>query len=499
MHQTRCLLALTLGVLLTRAVPSDAQPQYTVIDLGINTVLEFDALSNDGIVAGSVRNPTTGVNSPALSDHGQVRTLPIPGSVYVRNRAGQTVGQAWNGVFRAFDMPMEWTAQGAMFWPVPEGTASGAVTGINDAGMGACTFTFFQQPTNLTVQRVARCDAHGFTMLPDLGAGGFPYGINLDGYISGVSGSQEGRLDTMAIWTPQDQLITYGPGTLYRINDTGELAGVGFATNMAMGGDLSTGPTVLPMPAGFVASLARDVNAEGVRVGRATLPPNPTRPPAFHALLWEADDTPHDLNDEIDPASGWLITDALSINDRGEILAHATRTGQSGLSSVLLTPIVEPPALTLALNQSMFTTGQTLRMDLALRNPGSMLTTDHYVGVILPDGQTVLWLTNTAPLEGVVTRLDADPRTFTPMLRGVTWPAGLDVTQRDYLTYRFNGGEEPGTYHLLVGWATPGSLEDGRIDEGDVLALAWAPIQVTGGSPAGLYVTMRGIQAKHGK
>jgi hypothetical protein len=164
------------------------------------------------------------------------------------------------------------------------------------------------------------------------------------------------------------------------------------------------------------------------------------------------------------------------------------RVGPCDIGAVEFQPARQPPALAMRLNQATFQPGQTLRMDVELRNPGPMLTTDAYLGVILPDGQSVLWLTNTAPLEGVVTSLN-NPATFVPILRGVSWPEGLEAVQRDYLTYTFNGGEEAGTYHLLVGWTTPGSLEDGRIDEGDILALAWVPIQVTGGSHAGLYAT----------
>jgi hypothetical protein len=49
-----------------------------------------------------------------------------------------------------------------------------------------------------------------------------------------------------------------------------------------------------------------------------------------------------------------------------------------------------PPSLALHLNQSSFTTGRTLRMDLGISNPGPALTTDVYVGAIMPDGNTVL-------------------------------------------------------------------------------------------------------------
>jgi hypothetical protein len=82
-----------------------------------------------------------------------------------------------------------------------------------------------------------------------------------------------------------------------------------------------------------------------------------------------------------------------------------------------------------------------------------------------------------------------------PINRGVTWPGGLNAVQHDYLTYTFTGSEGPGTYHLLVGWTKQNSLQDGRIDEGDVLALAWAPIQFNGGVSRDLSATMRAIQA----
>jgi hypothetical protein len=191
------------------------------------------------------------------------------------------------------------------------------------------------------------------------------------------------------------------------------------------------------------------------------------------AMFWPNTTTVVDLNTLVQAPT--VLASAKGINDDGDIVGLTT----DGWGYVL-TPIVEPPAIAVLLNQTDFAPGHTLGMDLAMRNPGPLLTTDHYVGVILPDGQTVLWLTNTAPLEGVVTRLDADPRTFTPVLRNVSWPAGLDATQRDYLTYTFSGGEAPGTYHLLVGWTTPGSLADGRIDEGDVLALDWKAVRFTG-------------------
>jgi hypothetical protein len=82
------------------------------------------------------------------------------------------------------------------------------------------------------------------------------------------------------------------------------------------------------------------------------------------------------------------------------------------------------------------------------------------------------------------------------MLRNVSWRARLDVTQEDYLSYRFTGVEAPGIYHLLVGWTEPGSLDDGRIDEGDVLALDWKAVQFTGPA-SNLAAKAQEIRARH--
>jgi hypothetical protein len=169
------------------------------------------------------------------------------------------------------------------------------------------------------------------------------------------------------------------------------------------------------------------------------------------------------------------------------------------LKGLLFTPILprEPPFLALYLNQSTFTTRQTLHMDLELHNPGPALTTDVYVGVILPDSETVIWFIDLSPLDGVSMPMSSNPSSYQPFLRRVTWPADLHALQTDYLTYTFTGLETPGTYHLLVGWAKPGSLQDGSIDDGDVLALAWAPVHFSRSATSDLYATMRVIQARH--
>jgi hypothetical protein len=129
----------------------------------------------------------------------------------------------------------------------------------------------------------------------------------------------------------------------------------------------------------------------------------------------------------------------------------------------------------LSLNQTAFRSRDTLRVGLRAQNPGVPINADFYFGVLLPDGVTVLFVTSLSPLNGVVTRLDADPRTFRPLLASVQLPQGLDTTLMDFFVYPFAGGEAPGTYTVFAALTPPGAFTDGRVDPGDVMVLDARP------------------------
>jgi hypothetical protein len=48
---------------------------------------------------------------------------------------------------------------------------------------------------------------------------------------------------------------------------------------------------------------------------------------ALHAFVWEKGGPMLDLNQLIPPGSGWVLTNAFNVNDRGEILAKAAPVG----------------------------------------------------------------------------------------------------------------------------------------------------------------------------
>jgi hypothetical protein len=138
-----------------------------------------------------------------------------------------------------------------------------------------------------------------------------------------------------------------------------------------------------------------------------------------------------------------------------------------------------PVTVTLGLNQAMLRAGDTLRVRLGLHNPGPSVTADAYLGVLLPDGVTVLFVTRLAPLDGVVTRLDADPRTFAPLAPAYAFPAGEDVAVEDFFVYTLTGEEAPGAYALFTLLTPPGAFVDGQVDAGDLLGLTLQPFTLS--------------------
>jgi parallel beta-helix repeat protein len=138
-----------------------------------------------------------------------------------------------------------------------------------------------------------------------------------------------------------------------------------------------------------------------------------------------------------------------------------------------------PMTLTLGLNRDTFHAGEILRVGLGARNPGPTVTADFYFGFILPDGVTVLFVTRLAPLDGVLTRLDADPRTFRPFTAALEVPQGFEATVADFLVYAFSGGELLGRYTLLTLLTPAGAFADGQVDAGDILAQTLQPFTVS--------------------
>lgn len=78
---------------------------------------------------------------------------------------------------------------------------------------------------------------------------------------------------------------------------------------------------------------------------------------------------------------------------------------------------------------------------------------------------------NLSPPTVVLSSITA-PQTFVPLVANDVIPQGLDVTADNFVSVIFSGKEPPGEYFCFVAWARPGSFLDGRIDPGDIVAIA---------------------------
>jgi hypothetical protein len=181
-----------------------------------------------------------------------------------------------------------------------------------------------------------------------------------------------------------------------------------------------------------------------------------------------------------------MLSFTYGINNAGQIVGIMGETAGSGaMRGFLLTPgLGVPPSLALSINQESFTPGQSLDTALVLRNPGPQRQVDMYVGIVFPDGW-VWWVQDVNTFAGSASEsLEADPRTFTPLWAGMTLIAGLNATWEDFIEQTWTGVEGFGTYHLVVGWTVAGSLQDGVIHDGDIVALDWKAFSVSSGGQA---------------
>lgn len=147
--------------------------------------------------------------------------------------------------------------------------------------------------------------------------------------------------------------------------------------------------------------------------------------------------------------------------------------GSSGVMTIEydFTPVspavAGPPKAQVTLSGSEFHVGQAVTVGIEAENQGGNPPADLYVGALLPDGQTLIFLSGPGVLVGptslatpaAFTRLQAVPPGFVlhaPALSQFTFPpTGVPV----------------GTYQVFAGLARQGAFEDNRIDPDDILAL----------------------------
>jgi hypothetical protein len=173
-------------------------------------------------------------------------------------------------------------------------------------------------------------------------------------------------------------------------------------------------------------------------------------------------------------ATGLLLS-SFGEDEDGEIYAVDLR----GAVHRLFNP--DAPTLALGVPERVLGAGDTLRVRLEVRTGAESVTADGYFGIVQPDGHTTAFVTSLGPpLAGRLASLAGDAHDFPALAPGLVIPAGTEAAIEDFFAYTLGDGERAGTYVIFAALVRPGALADGRVDPGDVQALATEAIVVSG-------------------
>jgi probable HAF family extracellular repeat protein len=336
-------LLLMVGVALLGASGSaNAQLMYSVSflfgpDGGSSAAF---GINNLGQIVGSSTGASITIWDGALTP----RPLSTTGGASGINDAGKVVGNTgdWPNIHAT-----AWVGTTATDLGTLGGSRSFAY-GVNNSGLVVGAATTAEDAAN-------HATIWNGTNATDLGTLGgissFAYGVNDSGRVVGEACLAADAACHATIWidTAATDLGTLGGnGSVARaVNNLGQVVGeadiTGNSTYLAaIWRSANGGPYVITelSSLGWGYGSARAVNNIGQVVGRAYASDS-----EFHAAIWN-DSVIADLNVGLDPTAvdaGWLLTDALGINDLGQIVGNATNRTTGVTAGFLLTPTAPVP------------------------------------------------------------------------------------------------------------------------------------------------------------
>jgi hypothetical protein len=261
--------------------------------------------------------------------------------IYAANSVGRSAGVAQKYVAGASrgTRAVRWDTGGHVTeLPILGSTTAGVSAadawGINDSGVTVGRAIKYVDGVDKGYRPV-RWDAAGNIFeLPVYGTDargvgvGIALRVNASGYVIGQAsrfgGTPAAPYDVL--WDPAGNLVNLRPLTengdpfprlsIRAINDAGYT--VGESADRAVIWDSAGNPRELPNPLGIGAA-AFDVNSIGQAIGAASF----GGPAGSRAVYWDTDGSIHDLNDLIDPASGWFLREAVYMTESGWVTGEA--------------------------------------------------------------------------------------------------------------------------------------------------------------------------------
>jgi hypothetical protein len=367
---------------LTLATSAGATVRYTVsgIETANGYASDIQGINDSGWVTGSFAGG--GTTQAFLYNGSAVVTLGTMGGTSSAggtiNNQGWVGGGASNGVAggtRPFIYDGTQLIDLAVLDPTVEGTS---VFKLNNSGQ-AILYGFYIQygpmgPPSFILENYGY-DGASFTTL-GLSPTKVTFGLNDSGLLTGTI--MLGPFHTEPFIQDGATLTTLGTfgGTYlsvgYAINSAGEATGqtsseVGPVAYIYDGNNIVNIGSLLSDPAAFEYSVSkaiylssgRAINDHGVVVGDSLYDGGGGR--AFHAFVY-GDDGIADLNDLIDPASGWELTNAYDVNELGQIVGKGLYNGeQRGFILTPLSAAVPEPASWALMIGGFAMAGATLR------------------------------------------------------------------------------------------------------------------------------------------
>jgi probable HAF family extracellular repeat protein len=326
-----------------------AAQTYTVTDLGTisgNSVSTGYALNNAGAVAGTSSTPTAAI--AALFTNGRVTNISTLGSnvsvATAINGSAEVVG--WNFFYSNpnFDPQAFLYSNGRMTSinspsVFPSGTEA---LGINDSGEVVGTGYFTDGNFHAFLYSGGK--------MTDLGPRGAvqasAIAINNSGQIIGGYYLTSGAVGEFLITNGKMTTLPVPTGSYavsaFAINDIGDIVGTNFFNSGAPPHAVkftSGAWTDLGAINGAEASRATGINLSGQIVGTGFFRQTQYHPfkPGKHVPFISTSGGLVDLNTLIQTGTGFTLTDAVGINDSGQILCNATNAAGSK-HAVLLSP-----------------------------------------------------------------------------------------------------------------------------------------------------------------
>lgn len=294
---------------------------------------------------GDILEPALPIRA-SINASGQIASIlgPPPGPQPVDGGRG-AYAAIWNGL-----VPRELGTLGGR---------SSSATGITDGGV-TVGWSYITNNTATHAWRwEAASTAQPVASMRDLGtlggANSAALGVNNSKRTIGWSETASGATHAFSNYTrpfrlgstTYYQLVTTDLGTLggtnssaLAINDHGVIVGwaqtAGNArTDAYLCQQNAKGPvsyrTSLGQLGGGTTSVACDINNNGIVVGYGVLADGTTR----HAFVWQSGVGMRDLNSLIPPNSGWVLAEARSINDAGDIVGWGYRVTEPNVAKEL--------------------------------------------------------------------------------------------------------------------------------------------------------------------